>query len=61
VLEDPSEDELDAVRSKRGIEAAASSFAAFARPAQEEGLEEELIPDPAALEGLQEEGLLTED
>jgi DNA-directed RNA polymerase subunit beta' len=27
----------------------------------EEGLEEELIADPAALEGLQEEGLLTDE
>jgi DNA-directed RNA polymerase subunit beta' len=61
VLDDPSDDELDAVRSKRGLEAAGSSFAAFARPTLEEGLEEELIPDPAALEGLQEEGLLSEE
>jgi DNA-directed RNA polymerase subunit beta' len=28
---------------------------------QEEGFEEELIADPAALEGLQEEGLLSDD
>ncbi|MCP9847102.1 DNA-directed RNA polymerase subunit beta' [Synechococcus sp. Lug-A] len=61
VLDDPSEDELDAVRSKRGIEATASTFAAFARPSVEEGLEEELIPDPAAVEGLLEEGLLSDD
>ena len=61
VLDDPSEAQLDAVRSLRGIEASKSAFAAFARPVAEEGLEEELIPDPAALEGLQEEGLLTED
>ncbi|MCT0199713.1 DNA-directed RNA polymerase subunit beta' [Synechococcus sp. CS-1325] len=61
VLDDPSEAQLDAVRSLRGIEASKSSFAAFARPVTEEGLEEELIPDPAALEGLQEEGLLSED
>jgi DNA-directed RNA polymerase subunit beta' len=61
VLEDPSEAQLDAVRSMRGIEAAKSAFAAFARPVAEDGLEEELIPDPAALEGLQEEGLLSED
>jgi DNA-directed RNA polymerase subunit beta' len=61
VLEDPSEAQLDAVRSLRGIEASKSAFAAFVRPVAEEGLEEELIPDPAALEGLQEEGLLTEE
>ena len=61
VLDDPSEDELDAVRSKRGIEATASSFAAFARPSVDEGLEEELIPDHAAVEGLLEEGLLSDD
>ena len=36
-------------------------MAAFTRPSVEEGLEEELLPDPAALEGLQEEGLLSED
>jgi DNA-directed RNA polymerase subunit beta' len=36
-------------------------MAAFTRPTLEEGLEEELIADPAALEGLQEEGLLTDD
>ena len=61
VLDDPSEAQLDAVRSMRGIEASKSSFAAFARPVSDEGLEEELIPDPAALEGLQEEGLLSDD
>ncbi len=60
VLDDPSDDELDAVRSKRGIDAT-SSYAAFARPTVDDGLEEELIPDPAALEGLQEEGLLSEE
>ncbi len=61
VLDDPSEEDLEATRSRHGIEAAASSFAAFTRPAAEEGLEEELIADPAALEGLQEEGLLSDD
>ena len=39
----------------------ASGTAAFTRPSVEEGLEEELIADPAALEGLQEEGLLTDE
>ncbi len=61
VLDDPSEEDLEATRSRHGIEAAASGFAAFARPTAEEGLEEELIADPAALEGLQEEGLLSDD
>jgi DNA-directed RNA polymerase subunit beta' len=61
LLEDPSDDDLEATRSRHGIEAAASTMAAFTRPAVEEGLEEELIADPAALEGLQEEGLLTDE
>ena len=61
VLDDPSEEDLEATRSRHGIEATASTFAAFTRPALDEGLEEELIADPAALEGLQEEGLLSDD
>ncbi|APD48472.1 DNA-directed RNA polymerase subunit beta' [Synechococcus sp. CS-602] len=61
VLDDPSEAQLDAVRIQRGLEATKSAFAAFARPTTEEGLEEELIPDPAAVEGLQDEGLLSEE
>jgi DNA-directed RNA polymerase subunit beta' len=62
VLDDPSDEDLEATRSRHGIEpTAASGFAAFARPSVEEGLEEELIADPAALEGLQEEGLLSDD
>ena len=54
-------EDLEATRSRHGIEASASTMAAFTRPAVEEGLEEELIADPAALEGLQEEGLLTDE
>jgi DNA-directed RNA polymerase subunit beta' len=61
LLDDPSDDELEATRSRHGIEATVSSMAAFTRPTVEEGLEEELLPDPAALEGLQEEGLLSDD
>ena len=61
VLDDPSDEDLEATRSRHGIEATASGMAAFTRPVVEEGLEEELIADPAALEGLQEEGLLTDD
>jgi DNA-directed RNA polymerase subunit beta' len=60
VLDDPSEEDLEATRSRHGLEATSSSFAAFARPNLEE-LEEDLIPDPDALEGLQEEGLLSDD
>ncbi len=59
VLDDPSDADLEATRSRHGIDASAP--AAFTRPVVEEGLEEELIADPAALEGLQEEGLLTDD
>ncbi|MFM7171280.1 MAG: DNA-directed RNA polymerase subunit beta' [Cyanobium sp.] len=61
VLDDPSDEDLEATRSRHGIEAASSSFAAFLRPTQEEGFEEDLLPDPEALEGLQEEGLLSDD
>ena len=61
VLDDPSDADLEATRSRHGIEASSSNVAAFTRPSSEEGLEEELIADPAALEGLQEEGLLTDD
>ena len=61
VLDDPSDEDLEATRSRHGIEATSSSFAAFMRPAQEEGLEEDLLPDPEALEDLQEEGLLSDD
>ena len=61
VLDDPSDADLEATRSRHGIEASASSYAAFARPGDDEGLEEELLPDPDAVEGLQEEGLLSDD
>ena len=60
VLDDPSDEDLEATRSRHGIEATASGFAAFVRPSIDE-LEEDLIPDPDALEGLQEEGLLSDD
>ena len=33
-----------------------SNFAAFARPSAENQFSEDQLPDPAALEGLQEEG-----
>jgi DNA-directed RNA polymerase subunit beta' len=61
VLDDPSDDELTATRSRHGIPEG-SNFQAFARPAAPgEELAEELLPDLDALEGLQEEGLLSED
>ena len=59
VLDDPSDEDLEATRSRHGIEA--SGAAAFARPSLDEVMEEELIADPDALEGLQEEGLLSDD
>ncbi len=61
VLDDPSDEDLEATRSRHGIEAAASNFAAFARPTTEDELIEDQMPDPAALEGLQEEGLLSDE
>ena len=61
VLDDPSDEDLEASRSRHGIEASTSGFAAFTRPSQEEGLEDVQFPDPDALEDLQEEGLLSDD
>ena len=62
VLDDPSDEDLEATRSRHGLEATASGFAAFARPGlDDDALVEDLIPDPEALEGLQEEGLLSDD
>ncbi len=61
VLDDPSDEDLEATRSRHGIDASSSNFAAFARPSGENELVEEQLPDPAALEGLQEEGLLSDE
>ncbi len=61
VLDDPSDADLEATRSRHGIEAAASNFAAFTRPGGDNDLKEDQSPDPAALEGLQEEGLLSDE
>ncbi len=62
VLDDPSDEDLEATRSRHGIDpTAASNFAAFARPTGEDNLQEDQLPDPAALEGLQEEGLLSDE
>ena len=60
VLDDHSDDELQATRSRHGI-AEGSNFAAFARPVGDDLDQEQLLPDLEALEGLQEEGLLSED
>ncbi len=63
VLDDPSDDELEATRSRHGINpTVGSSASAFTRPTFDDDPEEEmLLPDPDALEGLQEEGLLTDE
>ncbi len=61
VLDDPSDEDLEATRSRHGIDPSASNFAAFARPSGDNDLLEEQLPDPAALEGLQEEGLLSDE
>jgi len=61
VLDDPSDEDLEATRSRHGIDASGSSYAAFARPSLDEVMGEELVADPEALEGLQEEGLLSEE
>ncbi len=61
VLDDPSDEDLEATRSRHGIDPSLSNFAAFARPSGEVELQEDQLPDPAALEGLQEEGLLSDE
>jgi DNA-directed RNA polymerase subunit beta' len=61
VLDDPSDEDLEATRSRHGIDASTSNFAAFARPAGDEELVEEQIVDAEAVEGLQEEGLLSDE
>ena len=62
VLDDPSEEDLEATRSRHGIDPTTSNFAAFARPTGDDELSaEDKMPDPAALEGLQEEGLLSDE
>ncbi len=61
VLDDPSDEDLEATRSRHGIDPSVSNFAAFARPSGEDALLEDQMPDPSALEGLQEEGLLSDE
>ena len=63
VLDDPTQADLEATRTRHGIDPA-SHFAAFVRPTggDDDGeLQEEQLPDPSALEGLQEEGLLSNE
>lgn len=60
VLDDPSDADLEATRSRHGIEAGAN-FAAFARPEGDNELKEEQVVDAEAVEGLQEEGLLSDE
>ena len=61
VLDDPSDADLEATRSRHGIDATSSNFAAFTRPDTDDGSNEEQSLDPMALEGLQEEGLLSDE
>ncbi|QNI55969.1 DNA-directed RNA polymerase/ beta'' subunit [Synechococcus sp. BIOS-E4-1] len=60
VLDDPSDADLEATRSRHGIEGGAN-FAAFARPDADNELKEEQVVDAEAVEGLQEEGLLSDE
>ena len=61
LLDDPSDEDLEATRSRHGIDPTSSNFAAFIRPSGDEELIGDQTPDPAALEGLQEEGLLSDE
>ncbi len=61
VLDDPSDADLEATRTRHGIDPSTSNFAAFVRPSGDEQFQEDQMPDPAALEGLQEEGLLSDE
>tara|TARA_Y100001968_G_scaffold201510_1_gene185037 strand:+ start:13588 stop:17694 length:4107 start_codon:yes stop_codon:yes gene_type:complete len=61
VLDDPSDADLEATRSRHGIDATASTFAAFTRPSAEDDSQDDQSLDPMALEGLQEEGLLSDE
>jgi DNA-directed RNA polymerase subunit beta' len=61
ILDDPSDEDLETTRNRHGIDPTSSNFAAFARPTAENQFSEDQLPDPAALEGLQEEGLLSDE
>merc|ERR1711991_110462 len=61
ILDDPSDEDLETTRNRHGIDPSSSNFAAFARPNAENQFSEDQLPDPAALEGLQEEVLLSDE
>ncbi len=61
ILDDPSDEDLETTRNRHGIDPSSSNFAAFTRPSAENQFSEDQLPDPAALEGLQEEGLLSDE
>ena len=61
LLDDPSDADLEATRTRHNIEASSSNFAAFARPDGENEMAEEQVVDANAVEGLQEEGLLSDE
>jgi len=61
VLDDPSDADLEATRTRHNIDPSASNFAAFTRPDADNELKEEQVIDAEAVEGLQEEGLLSDE
>eukprot|EP00457_Paulinella_chromatophora_P000549 gb/GEZN01000549.1/.p1 GENE.gb/GEZN01000549.1/~~gb/GEZN01000549.1/.p1 ORF type:complete len:1356 (+),score=38.55 gb/GEZN01000549.1/:492-4070(+) len=61
LLDDPSDDELEATRSRHGIEVTTSNTAAFTRPVIVNKIMEDQILDPDIIASLQEEGLLTRE
>ena len=61
VLAGISDADLEATRTRHNIDPSTSNFAAFARPESDNELKEELLVDAEAVEGLQEEGLLSDD
>ena len=61
VLDDPSDADLEATRTRHNIDPNASTFAAFTRPDVDNELKEEQVVDAEAVEGLQEEGLLSDE
>jgi len=61
ILDDPSDEDLETTRNRQGIDPSSCIFSALARPIAENQFSEDLLPDPAALEGLQEEGLLSDE
>ena len=56
-----SDADLEATRTRHNIDPSASNFAAFTRPDADNELKEEQVVDAEAVEGLQEEGLLSDE